>query len=47
MYKKVNGFYVSQLNRYAKTCSTYKQFIKRGMLLTNKLLEEEYQEPRL
>lgn len=41
------GVYVSQLIRYARACATYEQFIKRGKLLTNKLLEQKYQEPRL
>lgn len=37
---------VSQLIRYARACSTYEQFIKRVMLLTNTFLEHEHHEPR-
>ena len=36
------GVYVSQLIRYARACSSYEQFIKRGMLLTNKFLGQDY-----
>ena len=41
------GVYISQMIRYARACSTYEQFIYRGKLLTDKLLSQGYQEPRL
>lgn len=34
--------FVSQLNRYARACSTYGQFLNRGKLLTNKLLQHHF-----
>lgn len=39
--------FVSQLIRYARTCSTYEQFLKRDKLLTNKLMKRDYQQSRL
>ena len=41
------GVFVSQLIRYARACSTYDEFLKRGMLLTNKLNKQDYQQSRL
>ena len=41
------GVYISQLIRYARACSTYEQFLKRGKLLTSKLMKQEYQQSRL
>ena len=41
------GVYISQMIRYARACSTYEQFTYRGKLLTDKLLSQGYQEPRL
>ena len=41
------GVFVSQLIRYARACSTYDEFLKRGMLLTNKLIKQDYQQSRL
>ena len=32
------GVYISQLIRYARACSAYENFSKRGKLLTNKLI---------
>jgi hypothetical protein len=39
--------YISQLNRYARGCSTYDQFLVRGSLLTNKLMSQGFQQSRL
>ena len=41
------GVYVSQLNRYSRACSKYQDFLDRAKLLTNKLLGQGYQQPRL
>ena len=41
------GVYVSQLIRYARGCSLYGDFINRGVLLTQKLLQQGYEEERL
>ena len=41
------GVYVSQLIRYARACSNYQEFLSRAKLLTNKLLKQGYQQPRL
>lgn len=41
------GVNISHLIRYVRAGSKYEQLIKRGMLLKNKLLDQEYQEPRL
>ena len=35
--------YVSQLIRYARTCSNYQGFMERGKVLTTKLLSQGYQ----
>ena len=37
------GVYVSQLIRYARTCSNYQDFMERGKVLTTKLLSHGYQ----
>ena len=39
------GVYVSQLIRYARTCSNYQDFMERGKVLTQKLLSQGYQKP--
>ena len=41
------GVHVSKLIRYAKTCSEYQDFIKRGRLLTTKLSTHGYQITKL
>ena len=41
------GVFISQLIRYARACSTYEQFLKRGKLLTSKLTKQEYQQSHL
>lgn len=41
------GVFISQLIRYARACSTYKDFVSRSLLLTSKLLKQGYQQPRL
>ena len=41
------GVYVSQLIRYARTCSNYQHFMERGKVLTTKLLSQEYQKTKL
>ena len=41
------GVYVSQLIRYARTCTVYDQFLNRGKLLTDKLLLQGFQQSRL
>ena len=41
------GVYVSQLIRYARTCSNYQDFMKRGKVLTTKLLSRGYQKTKL
>jgi hypothetical protein len=42
-----NGFYISQLIRYARACSTYDQFLNWGSALTNKLMSQGFLQPRL
>lgn len=39
--------FASQLIGYESACSTYKQFLKQGKLLTKKLMEEKCQELQL
>ena len=41
------GVYISQLIRYCRACSDYKDFIYRCQLLTTKLLLQDFQKPRL
>ena len=41
------GVYVSQLIRYARTCSNYQDFMERGKVLTAKLLSQGYQKSKL
>ena len=41
------GVYVSQLIRYARTCSNYQDFMERGKVLTTKLLSQVYQKTKL
>ena len=41
------GVYISQLIRYARACYAYENFLKRGQLLTNKLMLQGYNESRL
>ena len=41
------GIYVSQLIRYARTCSNYQDFMERGKVLTQKLLSQGYQKTKL
>ena len=41
------GVYVSQLIRYARTCSNYQDFMERGKVLTQKLLSQGYQKTKL
>ena len=41
------GIYVSQLIRYARTCSNYQNFMERGKVLTTKLLSQGYQKTKL
>ena len=41
------GVYVSQLIRYARTCSNYQYFMERGKVLTTKLLSQGYQKTKL
>ena len=41
------GVYVSQLIRYARTCSNYQDFMDRGKVLTTKLLSQRYQKTKL
>jgi hypothetical protein len=36
------GVLISQLIRYARTCSTYDQFLSRSRLLTDKLMLQEF-----
>ncbi|XP_055999510.1 uncharacterized protein LOC130047876 [Ostrea edulis] len=43
----VNGFYISQLIRYAKVRSVNNQFLNRGKLLRNKLMVQGFQQSRL
>jgi hypothetical protein len=37
------GVYILQLNRYARACSIYDQFLVQGSLLTNKLMAQGFQ----
>jgi hypothetical protein len=39
--------YISQIIRYAGACSKYDQFLVRGSLLTNKLMQQGFQLSRL
>jgi hypothetical protein len=41
------GVYISQLIRYARACYAYDQFLKRGGLLTDKLMLQEFLQSRL
>ena len=41
------GVYISQLIRYSRACSHYTDFIYRSVLLTQKLLQQSYEEDRL
>ena len=41
------GVYVSQLIRYARTCSNYQDFMEHGKVLTAKLLSQVYQKTKL
>ena len=41
------GVYISQLIRYARACHAYDNFLKRGRLLTRKLMLQGYNESRL
>ena len=41
------GFFVSQLIRYSRACSDYKDFLYRCQLLTTRLVSQGYQIPRL
>ena len=41
------GVYVSQLIRYARTCSNNQDFMERGKVLTTKLLSQGYQKTKL
>ena len=43
----LNRVYVSQLIRYARTCSNYQDFMERGKVLTQKLLSQGYQKTKL
>ncbi len=36
------GLYISQLIRYFKACGSYQDFLNRGLLLTRKLLNQEF-----
>ena len=40
--KSALGVFVSQLIRYARICSTYKDFSERGLSLSHKLLQQGY-----
>ena len=42
-----HGVYISQLIRYGRACSCYDDFAGRGKLLTDKLLQQGYEETRL
>jgi hypothetical protein len=41
------GVYISHLIRYLRACFAYRDFWKRGKLLTNKLMLQGYNESRL
>jgi hypothetical protein len=36
------GVYISQLIRYSRACGSYQDFLDRGLLLTRKLLNQEF-----
>jgi len=36
------GIYISQFIRYSRACSSYHDFLDRGLLLTRKLLNQEF-----
>jgi len=36
------GVYLSHLIRYSRACGSYQDFIDRGLLLTRKLLNQEF-----
>jgi hypothetical protein len=36
------GVYISQLIRYSRACGSYRDFLDRGLLLTRKLLNQEF-----
>jgi hypothetical protein len=40
----VNGVYISQLIRYARTSSNYSDFLKRLLYLKNRLLDQGYKQ---
>ena len=37
-------FYISQLMRYSRTCYTYDDFAKQGMLLTYTLVQKRHED---
>ena len=41
------GLYISQLIRYFRACTSYHDFLDRGLLLTRKLLNQEFQMVKL
>ena len=41
------GVYISQLIRYSRACISYHDFLSRGLLLTRKLLNQEFQMVKL
>ena len=41
------GVYISQLIRYSRACVSYSDFLDRGLLLTNKLLNQGFRTERL
>ena len=41
------GVYISQLIRYSRACISYHDFLDRGLLLTRKLLNQEFQMVKL
>ena len=43
---KIPYVYISQLIRYARACYSYENFLKRGQLLTKKLMMQGYNESR-
>jgi hypothetical protein len=36
------GVYISQMIRYSRACGSYRDFLDRGLLLTRKLLNQEF-----
>jgi hypothetical protein len=36
------GVYIFQLIRYSRACGSYQDFLDRGLLLTRKLLDQEF-----